>query len=59
MTLTFDFELAAAMPATTLPPFPDNVPIQDLVVVDYDLIRKGDENEIDTLWKAATVRGFW
>lgn len=47
------------MPATTIPPFPDNVPVQDLVVVDYSLIREGDENEINTLWKAATARGFW
>lgn len=44
---------------TTIPPFPDNVPVQDLVVVDFNLVRKGDEAEIDTLWKAATVRGFW
>ncbi|KAF9468233.1 Clavaminate synthase-like protein [Collybia nuda] len=47
------------MPATTIPPFPDNVPIQELVIIDYSLIRQGDENEIASLWKAATVRGFW
>jgi isopenicillin N synthase-like dioxygenase len=47
------------MPATTLPPFPSTVPIQDLVIVDYSLLRAGDEHEINTLWKAATERGFW
>ncbi|RDB23591.1 Oxidoreductase vrtI [Hypsizygus marmoreus] len=47
------------MPATISPPFPENVPTQDLVIVDYKLIHEGNEKEISVLWKAATERGFW
>ncbi|KLO18717.1 Clavaminate synthase-like protein [Schizopora paradoxa] len=47
------------MPATTLPPFPDNVQTHPLLVIDYELIKKGDANEIARLWKAATELGFW
>lgn len=48
------------MPATLLPPpFPENVPTQGLTIVDYNLIKAGDEKEIQTLWEAATVQGFW
>ncbi|KAL1938602.1 hypothetical protein VTO73DRAFT_11417 [Trametes versicolor] len=42
-----------------LPPFPDDVPTHPLLVVDYDLILKRDQAEIDKLWKAATELGFW
>ncbi|KAH9928938.1 Clavaminate synthase-like protein [Fomitopsis serialis] len=41
------------------PPFPDDVPTHPLLVVDYQLLKAGDQNEIDTLWKAATELGFW
>ncbi|THH21407.1 hypothetical protein EW146_g128 [Bondarzewia mesenterica] len=30
-----------------------------LLVIDYALIKAGDEQEIDTLWKASTQLGFW
>ncbi|KAI1781594.1 Clavaminate synthase-like protein [Ganoderma leucocontextum] len=43
----------------TLPPFPEDVPTHPLLVVDYQLIEKRDEAEIDKLWKAATELGFW
>ncbi len=44
---------------TTSPPFPEDVPTHPLLIIDYELIRQGDENEIDRLWKAATELGFW
>lgn len=44
---------------TSFPPFPDDVPTHPLLVVDYNLLKAGDENEIATLWKAATELGFW
>jgi len=47
------------MPGLTLPPFPEDVPTHPLLVVDYELIKAGDQAEIDTLWKAATELGFW
>lgn len=48
------------MPGINLfPPFPDNVPTHPLLVIDYDLIKVGDVEEIDKLWKAATELGFW
>lgn len=47
------------MPGATFPPFPDDVPTQPLVIVDYALVKAGDQAEIDVLWKAATEKGFW
>ncbi|KAJ3728667.1 Clavaminate synthase-like protein [Lentinula raphanica] len=47
------------MPVPAYPEFPANVPSHPLLVVDYDLIKKGDKEEIDVLWKAATTLGFW
>ncbi|KAF8154117.1 hypothetical protein B0H34DRAFT_784130 [Crassisporium funariophilum] len=47
------------MPPSTHPPFPDNVPVQDLLVVDYKLLKAGDKHEVEVLWKAATTWGFW
>ena len=35
------------MPGLTLPPFPDNVPAHPLLVIDFSLIKAGDEKEID------------
>lgn len=46
-------------PSDNLPPFPDDVPTHPLLVVDYELIKKGDQGEIDKLWEAATKLGFW
>ncbi|EJD06912.1 Clavaminate synthase-like protein [Fomitiporia mediterranea MF3/22] len=47
------------MPGLTLPPFPDNIPIHPLLVIDYELLKAGDNDEIEKLWKAATELGFW
>ncbi|KAF8079383.1 Clavaminate synthase-like protein [Lyophyllum atratum] len=47
------------MPALTLPPFPEDVPTHPLLVIDYELIKARDQNEIDRLWEAATKLGFW
>jgi len=48
------------MPALTIsPPFPDDVPTHPLLVIDYRLLKAGDEEEIAMLWKAATELGFW
>jgi hypothetical protein len=41
------------------PSFPTDVPVHPLLVVDYSLVKSGDEREIDKLWKAATELGFW
>ncbi|KAF4592930.1 hypothetical protein EYR38_008636 [Pleurotus pulmonarius] len=43
----------------TFPAFPDDVPTHPLVIVDYELIKGGDKDEIERLWKAATELGFW
>jgi len=47
------------MPGLALPPFPDNLPTHPLLVIDYELIKAGDEQECNKLWKAATGLGFW
>ena len=45
--------------STTLPPFPDDLPVQDLLVIDYKLLKAGDKAQADSLWTAATTWGFW
>ncbi|KDQ63016.1 hypothetical protein JAAARDRAFT_29011 [Jaapia argillacea MUCL 33604] len=47
------------MPSTVLPPFPDDVPTVPLLILDYELLKAGDEEEIDRLWKAGRELGFW
>ncbi|OAX31655.1 Clavaminate synthase-like protein, partial [Rhizopogon vinicolor AM-OR11-026] len=47
------------MPGTTLPPFPDDVRTHPLLIIDYQLIKAGDKDEENRLWKAATTIGFW
>lgn len=47
------------MPGLDAIPFPADVPIHPLLVVDYKLLRDGDEREAYKLWKAATELGFW
>jgi hypothetical protein len=42
-----------------IPEWPKGLESHPLVVIDYDLIQKVDENEVDRLWKAATTLGFW
>ena len=44
---------------TTLPMFPDNIPTHPLLVIDYELLKMNDRDEVDKLWKAATELGFW
>ena len=44
---------------TTFPPFPANVPTSSLVVVDYQLLKAGNRDEVARLWHAATHLGFW
>lgn len=44
---------------TAAPPFPDDVPTHPLLVIDYQLILEGDEDELNRLWEAATELGFW
>ena len=51
--------LSILMPGLTLPPFPDTVRTHPLLVIDYDLLKIGDAEEINKLWKAATELGFW
>ncbi|KAF6749564.1 Clavaminate synthase-like protein [Ephemerocybe angulata] len=43
----------------TLPPFPEDLPTQDLLVVDFEKLAAENEEEGDLLWKAATEFGFW
>ncbi|KAI0828140.1 hypothetical protein BC628DRAFT_1364208 [Trametes gibbosa] len=43
----------------TYPPFPDDVPTHPLLIIDYQLVKAGSEDEIEKLWKAATELGFW
>ncbi|KAF8889038.1 hypothetical protein BD779DRAFT_1714754 [Infundibulicybe gibba] len=38
------------------PPFPEDIPVQDLVVIDYSRIAAGEEKEIESLWNAATLK---
>ena len=45
--------------AVSFPDFPDDIPTVPLLIIDYALIKAGDEKEIDRLWKAATELGFW
>jgi hypothetical protein len=47
------------MPYNTLPPFPNDVRTHPLLIIDYNLIKAGDKEEEDRLWKAATTIGFW
>ncbi|KAI1790646.1 Clavaminate synthase-like protein [Ganoderma leucocontextum] len=44
---------------TTYPPFPKDILTCPLRVVDFQLVKTGDEDEVDKLWKAATELGFW
>lgn len=41
------------------PPFPDDVATHPLFVIDYDLLRARDSQEVNRLWEAATKLGFW
>ncbi|KAJ3552763.1 hypothetical protein NM688_g3981 [Phlebia brevispora] len=42
-----------------LPPFPEDVPTHPLLIIDYQLLKEGNEDEINRLWDAATKLGFW
>ncbi|CAA7262121.1 unnamed protein product [Cyclocybe aegerita] len=41
------------------PPFPEGLAVQDLLVVDYELLKAGDKSQANILWEAATTLGFW
>ncbi|KAJ7573431.1 Clavaminate synthase-like protein [Mycena floridula] len=41
------------------PPFPDDIPVQPLVVIDYALVKAGDPTEMDRLWQAGIEIGYW
>lgn len=41
------------------PPFPDDIQTHPLLVIDYQLLKDGDEQECNKLWEAATGLGFW
>ncbi|KAG7439376.1 Clavaminate synthase-like protein [Guyanagaster necrorhizus] len=41
------------------PPFPDDVPTHPLLILDYQLLKQGDETEKERLWEAARKLGFW
>ncbi|KAJ8079640.1 hypothetical protein PM082_011227 [Marasmius tenuissimus] len=47
------------MPVPTLPPFPEDVPTHALLIIDYEQLKAGNQDEIDRLWGAATGLGFW
>ncbi|KAI0315077.1 hypothetical protein OF83DRAFT_1174175 [Amylostereum chailletii] len=47
------------IPSVSIPVFPEDVPSVPLLVIDYELIKAGDEAEIDRLWEASTELGFW
>lgn len=42
-----------------LPPFPEDVPVHPLLVIDFQLIEAGDSDEIEKLFGAAKKLGFW
>ena len=47
------------MPGLALPLFSDDITTHPLLIVDYELLKAGDSNEIEKLWKASTELGFW
>ncbi|PPQ92475.1 hypothetical protein CVT25_010420 [Psilocybe cyanescens] len=47
------------MPALAYPPFPDDVPTHPLLIIDYQLIKNRNAEEIEKLWEAGTKLGFW
>ncbi|KAG2128240.1 hypothetical protein DEU56DRAFT_872694 [Suillus clintonianus] len=47
------------MLGSTFPPFPDDVRTHPLLIIDYELIKAGDVEEVNRLWEAATTIGFW
>ncbi|KAH9816880.1 hypothetical protein DFH28DRAFT_1156744 [Melampsora americana] len=40
-------------------PFPSELPVADLEVIDYELLKKGDESEINRMWGAFTGVSFF
>ncbi|KZT65767.1 Clavaminate synthase-like protein [Daedalea quercina L-15889] len=47
------------MPGIAAPPFPEDVTTHPLLVIDYQLVKAGHQDEIEKLWMAATRLGFW
>jgi len=46
-------------PTATFPSFPSDIPTHPLLIIDFELIKDQDPREIDKLWDAATMIGFW
>lgn len=44
---------------TTFPLFPEGILTHPLLIVDYQLLRAGNEEEIEKLWKTAAALEFW
>ncbi|EIN05626.1 hypothetical protein PUNSTDRAFT_107326 [Punctularia strigosozonata HHB-11173 SS5] len=42
-----------------IPSFQQDAVTHPLLVIDYQRVANGDEQEIDVLWHAATKLGFW
>jgi hypothetical protein len=53
------FTSTRQMPALVFPPFPDDVPTHPLLIIDYELLKRRDADEINRLWEASTKLGFW
>ncbi|KAF9062206.1 Clavaminate synthase-like protein [Rhodocollybia butyracea] len=47
------------VPVRELPEWPSNVEAHPLLVIDYRLLKEGNQAEIDRLWEAGTNLGFW
>ncbi|KAJ3742334.1 hypothetical protein DFH05DRAFT_1536286 [Lentinula detonsa] len=47
------------VPVQSLPEWPADVEAHPLLVIDYQLLKAGDKEEIARLWKAGTTLGFW
>ncbi|EPQ57829.1 Clavaminate synthase-like protein [Gloeophyllum trabeum ATCC 11539] len=44
---------------TDIPPFPDDIPTEQLSIIDYQLLLAGEPSEIEKLYHAAATQGFW
>ncbi|THH00771.1 hypothetical protein EW026_g1839 [Hermanssonia centrifuga] len=44
---------------TKLPPFPEDVPTHPLLIIDYQLIKQGDSEEIDETLGGRNQAWFW
>ncbi|KAG2370232.1 hypothetical protein BDR07DRAFT_1447154 [Suillus spraguei] len=47
------------VPGSVLPLFPNDVSTHPLLIIDHELIKAGDVEEVNQLWEATTTIGFW